>query len=151
MPALDASDSFFPDPFPLSWASGWGEDGEYDLWMALTLVDARRVFRWIAPGRVLMGSPLDEPERYEDEVQHEVTLSCGFWLADTACTQEFWQAVTGRNPSGFKDDPRNPVEAVSWYDVNPSLTSPTKPITESISCEPRRTQVALQARNFGFS
>lgn len=34
---------------------------------------------------------------------------------------------------------------------NPSLTSPTKPITESIGCEPRRTQVALQARNFGFS
>ena len=117
MPALDASDSFFPDPFPLSWASGWGEDGEYDLWMALTLVDARQVFRWIAPGSFLMGSPPDEPERSGDEVQHEVTLSRGFWLADTACTQEFWQAVTGRNPSGFKDDPRNPVEGVSWYDV----------------------------------
>jgi sulfatase modifying factor 1 len=64
-----------------------------------------------------MGSPPDEPERYEDEVQHEVTLSRGFWLADTACTQAFWQAVTGSNPSGFKDDPRNPVEQVSWDDV----------------------------------
>jgi hypothetical protein len=50
-------------------------------------------------------------------VQHEVTLSRGFWLADTACTQAFWQAVTGRNPSKFKDDPRNPVEQVSWDDV----------------------------------
>jgi hypothetical protein len=65
-----------------------------------------------------MGSPEDEPERYEDdEVQHEVTLSRGFWLADTACTQALWQAVTGNNPSRFKDDPRNPVEKVSWDDV----------------------------------
>ncbi|EXI73781.1 MAG TPA: SUMF1/EgtB/PvdO family nonheme iron enzyme [Candidatus Accumulibacter phosphatis] len=74
-------------------------------------------FRWIAPGRFLMGSPPDEPERIEVEVQHEVTLSRGFWLADTACTQAFWQTVTGSNPSSFKDDPRNPVEQVSWDDV----------------------------------
>ena len=117
MSAPDANDSFFPDPFPLPWASDWGEDDEHGLWMALTLGDARQVFRWIAPGRFLMGSPLDEPERYADEVQHEVTLRHGFWLADTACTQALWQAVTGSNPSSFGDDPRNPVEQVSWDDV----------------------------------
>jgi sulfatase modifying factor 1 len=118
MSAPDANDSFFPDPFPLPWASDWGEDDEHGLWMALTLGDARQVFRWIAPGRFLMGSPPDEPERFEDrEAQHEVTLSRGFWLADTACTQAFWQAVTGSNPSKFKDDPRNPVEQVSWNNV----------------------------------
>ena len=117
MSAPDANDSFFPDPFPLPWASDWGEDDEHGLWMALTLGDARQVFRWIAPGRFLMGSPLDEPERYADEVQHEVTLRHGFWLADTACTQAFWQAVAGSNPSSFGDDPRNPVEQVSWDDV----------------------------------
>ncbi len=118
MSAPDAHDSFFPDPFPLPWASDWGEDDEHGLWMALTLGDARQVFRWIAPGRFLMGSPTDEPERIaESEVQHEVTLSRGFWLADTACTQAFWHAVTGSNPSHFKEDPRNPVEQVSWNDV----------------------------------
>jgi formylglycine-generating enzyme required for sulfatase activity len=118
MPAPDASDSFFPEPFPLPWASDWGEDHEYGLWMGLTLGDARQVFRWIAPGRFLMGSPPDEPERSaEREVRHEVTLSRGFWLADTACTQALWQAVTGTNPSNFKDDPRNPVENVNWDDV----------------------------------
>ncbi len=74
-------------------------------------------FRWIAPGHFLMGSPAAEPEREDQEVQHEVTLSRGVWLADTACTQAFWQAVTGSNPSKFKDDPRNPVEQVSWDDV----------------------------------
>jgi formylglycine-generating enzyme required for sulfatase activity len=69
-----------------------------------------------------MGSPTDEPERYNDEVQHEVMLSSGFWLADTACTQALWQAVTGAKPSYFKGDARNPVENVSWDDVQAFLS-----------------------------
>ncbi len=121
MSAPDANDSFFPDSFPLPWVSDWGEDDEHGLWMGLTLGDVRQVFRWIAPGRFLMGSPPDEPERVDDEIQHEVTLRHGFWLADTACTQAFWQAVTGSNPSHFKDDPRNPVEQVSWDDAQAFL------------------------------
>ncbi len=117
MSARDPGDGFFPDPFPLPWASDWGDDDAYGLWMGLTLGDVRQGFRWIAPGRFRMGSPPDEPQRWDDEVQHEVTLSRGFWLADTACTQAFWQAVTGSNPSRFKDDARQPVEQVSWDDV----------------------------------
>lgn len=68
-----------------------------------------------------MGSPEDEPERDDDEVPHEVTLSEGYWLADTACTQVLWQAVTGRNPNGYKDHPGQPVEQVSWDDVQDFL------------------------------
>ena len=117
MSARDPGEVFFPDPFPQPWASDWGEDDEYGLWMALTLGEVRQVFRWIAPGRFLMGSPADEPQRWHNEVQHEVTLSRGYWLADTACTQAFWQAVMGENPSEFKDDAHNPVEQVSWEDV----------------------------------
>ncbi len=74
-------------------------------------------FVWIEPGSFLMGSPEDEAGRYDDEAQHEVTLTKGFWLADTACTQELWQAVMGENPSAFKNNTHNPVENVSWYDV----------------------------------
>lgn len=74
-------------------------------------------FCWISPGRFLMGSPADEPERSANEVQHRVTLTKGFWLADTACTQELWQAVMWENPSAFKNNTHNPVENVSWYDV----------------------------------
>jgi hypothetical protein len=51
-----------------------------------------------------------------------VRLSRGFWLADTVCTQALWQAVTGANPSHFKDDARNPVESVSWDDVQAFLS-----------------------------
>ena len=51
--------------------------------------------------------------------QHRVTLTRGFWLADTACTQALWQAVMGANPSHFKGADR-PVEQVSWDDVQAS-------------------------------
>ncbi|MCP4546566.1 MAG: formylglycine-generating enzyme family protein [bacterium] len=73
--------------------------------------------RWIEKGRFMMGSPESEAERWDDEgPQHEVTLSRGFWLADTACTQALWQAVTEEDPSHFKG-PERPVEQVSWEDV----------------------------------
>ncbi len=89
----------------------------YGLYAEVAVGDARQRFRWMAPGTFLMGSPADEAERYDDEVQHEVTLTRGYWLADTACTQALWQAVMGNNPSRFADDSRRPVEQVSWNDV----------------------------------
>ncbi|MDP1858852.1 MAG: hypothetical protein Q8K82_09280 [Gemmatimonadaceae bacterium] len=64
----------------------------------------------------MMGSPEGEAERDAKEVQHEVTLSQGYWLADTACTQALWHAVMGENPSHFTADVRNPVEQVRWED-----------------------------------
>ncbi|WP_300452853.1 formylglycine-generating enzyme family protein [Accumulibacter sp.] len=93
-----------------------GVDG-YGLFGEIEFGGVRQRFRWIVAGRFLMGSPADEPQRRRDEVQHEVTLSEGFWLADTACTQALWQAVWGGNPSRFRDDPRQPVENVSWEDA----------------------------------
>ena len=71
----------------------------------------------IEPGTFVMGSPEDEPERFADESQHEVTIDQGFWMADTVVTQALWQSVMGNNPSYFKDDPQNPVENVSWNDA----------------------------------
>jgi formylglycine-generating enzyme required for sulfatase activity len=46
-----------------------------------------------------------------------VRVTEGFWLAETACSQGVWESVMGSNPSEFKDDPQNPVEQVSWDDV----------------------------------
>lgn len=101
---------------PPSWASGWGQDS-YGVFVEFTLGEVIQRLRWIPPGRFWMGSPEDEPERFVNERQHQVTLSLGFWLADTACTQALWQAVMGSNPSHFREDPRQPVESVSWDDV----------------------------------
>lgn len=65
-----------------------------------------------------MGSPKEEVGRFDDEIQHRVELAEGFWLAETACTQELWVAVMRENPSAFRDDPQNPVEGVSWRDIS---------------------------------
>lgn len=52
--------------------------------------------RYPPSGSFLMGSPPDEPERCGVEgPQHHVTLTEGFWLADTACTQGLRLAVMG--------------------------------------------------------
>lgn len=101
-----------PPEFPTPWASDWGED-RYGLWMAFTYQGVRQACRWIAPGSFLMGSPADEPQRGENETQHTVTLTQGFWLAESTCTQALWQAVMDQNPSHFKGD-ELPVEQVSW-------------------------------------
>ena len=102
--------------FPPDWASEWGEDAE-GVFVAFGIGEATQRLRWIPPGTFVMGSPADEPERYEDEgPQHDVTIAEGFWLFDTPCTQALWTAVMGDNPSRFKS-PDRPVEQVTWGDV----------------------------------
>ena len=98
-----------------SWAETFGRD-EYGLYADFSLQGIIQRMRWIAPGEFVMGSPESEAERFNDETLHQVILSRGFWLADTACTQALWQAVLGQNPSAFKGADR-PVENVSWDDV----------------------------------
>ena len=75
-------------------------------------------WRWIPPGTFWMGSPEDEQGRYIDEgPRHLVTLTQGFWMAETPCTQEVWQSVMGMNPSFFKNKPQHPVEQASFRDL----------------------------------
>ena len=105
-----------PPDFPARWASGWGQD-RYGLWQSFIVYGVTQVLRWIPPGTFTMGSPEKETDfRWADETQHDVTLSQGYWLADTACTQALWRAVLGETPSRFEGDTR-PVEHVSWEDV----------------------------------
>jgi formylglycine-generating enzyme required for sulfatase activity len=102
------------------WASDWGED-ENGRWVEFRIQDSAgnpvtQRLRWIEPGTFQMGSPKNEAQREDDETQHQVTLTQGYWLVDTACTQVLWEAVMGENPSHFKD-PERPVEQVSWDEV----------------------------------
>lgn len=98
------------------WASLADED-EYGRYADLSVEGVIQRFRWIAAGTFLMGSPDTEQERSNDETLHQVTLTQGYWLADTACTQALWQVVMGNNPADFTDSLQNPVEQVSWKDV----------------------------------
>ena len=73
-------------------------------------------FVWIQPGTFMMGSPKDEKGRGDDEFQHKVTLSKGFYMGIYTVTQEQWQQVMGNNPIFFKGEKNLPVEMVSWDD-----------------------------------
>ena len=70
---------------------------------------------YVAPGSFTMGSPSSEEGRYDNETQHRVTLTKGYWLGKYEVTQRQWESVMGENPSYFKGGNR-PVENVSWND-----------------------------------
>ena len=95
--------------------------------------------RWIRAGTFLMGSPQAERDRGSDETQHEVKLSRGYWLADTACTQELWEAVTGESPSHFNGD-RRPVEQVSYDQVIKFVSVLAKLVPELAPALPTEAQ-----------
>ena len=81
-------------------------------------------FVWIPAGEFLMGSPEDEEGRRENERQHEVRISEGFWMKKYEVTQGEWESVMGANPSFFDEcGSRCPVETVSWKDVQEFIRS----------------------------
>ena len=98
--------------FPPTWAEVFGED-RFGIFAEFSVKETCFVWRWIPPGRFLMGSPDSEQGRYDDEKQHEVTISEGFWMGETPVTQEQWSAVNNANPSYFKGS-QHPIESVDW-------------------------------------
>src|SRR5208283_815467 len=52
----------------------------------------------------------------DNETQHKVSLTKGFYMGVYTVTQEQWQTVMGNNPSRFKGEKNLPVEQVSWDD-----------------------------------
>jgi formylglycine-generating enzyme required for sulfatase activity len=81
----------------------------------------------IPGGRFQMGSPDDEAERDEDEIQHPVQIR-SFWMSRTEVTQAQWRAVMGRLPhciaisdSGQKGDDL-PITCISWNEVKEFIT-----------------------------
>lgn len=132
-----------PPPAPVTrpaWASASGMDG-YGHWADLTVNGATQRMRWIAPSGpegFWMGSTKNERDAINEKVvrdwanehEHEprrVEVKNGFWLADTPCTQAFWEAVTDENPSHFRtgrESPERPVENVSWNTLMGEFIAP---------------------------
>jgi len=66
-------------------------------------------------GTFIMGSPVNEQGRKNNETQRQVTVS-SFYMSKYNVTQKEYMDVMGENPSFFQGD-NLPVEKVSWYDV----------------------------------
>ena len=72
-------------------------------------------FALISPGSFFMGSPLTESQRFEDEVQHGVSLTYPFGIAKREVMQQEYEAVMGVNPSQLKGG--YPVVGMTWADA----------------------------------
>ncbi len=91
------------------------------------------LWKLVPKGSFTMGSPLREKYRDRNERQRKVKISRPFEIMATEITQMQWLSVMGSNPSHFKKPehcrsdhttingeelcPNNPVEKVSWNDV----------------------------------
>jgi len=74
--------------------------------MEVEIEGVKVAFRWCPPGEFTRQWDESTQEYWEEEPMWDddkrdftITLTKGFWLAETEATQELWVAVTGENPS----------------------------------------------------
>lgn len=87
---------------------------------------------YCAPGTFLMGSPRSASSRDNDETQHRVSLTKGFWLSKYKVTQAQWRSVMGGNAyqtSGLN----SAMSGVSWEDCFKYVAK----INSKLHCEAR--------------
>ena len=94
---------------------------------------------YVAPGSFMMGSPESEEGRFDNESQHRVTLTKGYWIGKYPVTQSQWKALVSANGVSFEegeptpyfsregggsdcvsgmDTSDFPMESVSWNDCD---------------------------------
>ena len=65
-------------------------------------------------GKFLMGAPLEEKGRRDNENPHWVTLTKSFLIGKYEVTQKQYKKVMGTNPAYFNSDEMRPVETVTY-------------------------------------
>ena len=111
-----------PEPDVGASASNAGDrsfPGKAGARMEIEIKGVKTAFRWVPPGsftRRWNGRTAIFWEKPTDgEQDFEITLTRGFWLAETETTQELWQTVMwSYNPSKGVRTERAPVNNVSW-------------------------------------
>ncbi len=74
-------------------------------------------FVLIPAGTFVMGSPVDELNRDESEIQHKMTISKPFYIQTAEVTLKQWRTVMGKKFLSLRRGPDTmPVTKVSWYD-----------------------------------
>jgi len=74
------------------------------------------IFCLVSPGDYLMGSPITENGRRNDETQHEASLSNYLLVSETPCTQEMFTYDGRKNPSKFIEL-QKAVECVNYHEA----------------------------------
>ncbi len=72
--------------------------------------------RHIPAGSFIMGSPLDDPDRGDDEVPHRVTLTRPFYMMAAPVTQRQWEALMGPL-QWYWPHPDHPADTVNYEDA----------------------------------
>ena len=75
--------------------------------------------RLIPAATFMMGSPESELGRTKEEMQHQVTLTQGYYIGIFEVTQMQYELITDGNPSSCQGETR-PVEQVSYDDIRGS-------------------------------
>ena len=82
----------------------------------------KMTFCWVPAGEFIMGSPSDEGGRGDDEFQHRVKISQGFWMSQTEVTQAQWQAAHGADILERPPISKNSETLCTWEDSKLSST-----------------------------
>lgn len=103
-----------------TWLARYDSGSRGDVWVG----ESGYEMVWVEPGRFTMGSPSSEPGRYDDEVQHRVELTEGFYVGTLEVTQGLWSSVMGSPPASGQElkgyslsSSDYPVVYISWCDA----------------------------------
>ncbi|MBQ9371939.1 MAG: SUMF1/EgtB/PvdO family nonheme iron enzyme [Thermoguttaceae bacterium] len=80
--------------------------------MTVTIAGKPFKFRWCPPGEFVMGSPTSEEGRYDDETQHTVKLTRGFWLCEFPVTHSAFADFV--DATGYKTEAERNGHEVTW-------------------------------------
>ena len=97
--------------------------------MTIAIRGVDYTFRWCPPGEFMMGSPESEEWHHDDEFQHRVVISRGFWMLETELTQLMWCIIMGMEEiDGIREkypDPdfypiglHYPIYGITWEDAD---------------------------------
>ncbi|MBQ2040386.1 MAG: SUMF1/EgtB/PvdO family nonheme iron enzyme [Thermoguttaceae bacterium] len=92
--------------------------------MEIEISGVKTAFRWAPSGSFVRHwnrkteGDWGEPTAWSgDKKDFVITLTRGFWLAETETTQELWQAVAGKNLSDGEQTKTTPVNNISWEET----------------------------------
>jgi formylglycine-generating enzyme required for sulfatase activity len=96
----------------------WSDPGRGGERRTLLIAGEPFAFRWIPPGKSIVGSPQDDPSRDEDETQWEARFSQGFWMAETEVTESQWHTVMEVEDMDRVVCASCPVGGINWFKAN---------------------------------